>query len=191
MATTDVLQQISIYLRQRLIADAGLTQQQISFDSPVSFENGAGNNNVRLSLYLYHIGRNEHLNNEPLLRVGGSLFVRPLYVDLHYLVTPVARQPEENLEIMGRCLQVFSTNGVIIAPFLELAREPSPGEARLRMLMYDLDAMNKLWGALTKPYRMSVAYEVSPVPIESVAPPTDGPPVTEAILDVQQMNGHA
>jgi len=192
VATTEVLQQLSTYLRGLLVAGTDglpgeLKQQNISFESPVEFDNTPPGN-VRLSLYLYHVEKNAHLNNEPLLRVGGELRVRPFYVDLHYLLTPVANQPVENLHILAACMQVFAANGLIRAPFLELAREPSAGEARLRMLFHDLEAMNKLWGALARPYRLSVAYEVSPVPIESVLPPVGGPPVVEAVLDVQQMN---
>jgi len=188
VTTTNVLQEVSVYLRTLLVGGAGLVANNISLDSPVKFEAGHGQD-AKLSLYLYHIEKSGHLNNEPLLRVGPQQFIRPFYVDLHYLLTPVTNSPTDNLTIMGHCIQVFSANGIIRDPFLELAREPSPGEARLRMLAHDLDAMNKLWGALAKPYRMSVAYEVSPVPVESVSPPTDGPPVAEAILDVQQMNG--
>lgn len=198
MATVSILQDISIYLRKELIdATASLppaerlTQQMISFDSPVAFAEGPGGGNVKLSLYLYHIERNGHLNNQPLLRIGNQQFVRPYFVDLHYLLTPVTNAPAENLVIMGRVIQVFSARSIINQPFLELAREPGPAQAHLRMLPYDLDAMNKLWGALAKPYRMSVAYEVTPVPIESVSPGMDGPPVAEAILDVQQMNGNS
>jgi hypothetical protein len=198
VATTSVLQDTSLFLRDLLItATAGLaanaadklTQQSISLDSPVRFEEGTAPGGVKLSLYLCHIEKNEHLNNEPLLRIGNQQFLRPFYVDLHYLLTPVTKSPENNLLIMGRCIQVFSANGVISNSDLKLAREPSEGEARLRMLVYDLEAMNKLWGALAKPYRMSVVYEVAPVPVESTSPPMDGPPVAEAILDVQQMNG--
>lgn len=190
MATTNVLQEVTLHLRRLLVDEANLVRQNISLDSPVEFDGGTPRD-VKLSLYLYHIEKSEHLNNEPLLRAGNELYVRPFYVDLHYLLTPVTNKPEENLALIAQVIQVFSTHTTIRQPFLKPAREDGPDEARLRMLFHDLDDMNKLWGALAKPYRLSVAYEVSPVPIENVIPPTVGPPVAEAILNIEPMNGRA
>jgi hypothetical protein len=196
MSDFRILQDLSLHLQALLfngLSAAGapiVARDRISLLSPPQIEalSADDGNQLRLSLYLFHVQPNGQLNNDRFIRIGNTQYASPFYVDVAYLVTPVAPLATDNLTLLGGVIDVLSANGVLRTPFLRLSLQPSRGEARLRMLQYDLENMTKLWGAFTKPYRMSVAYEVTAVPVESLRLPQDGPPVEESILDIQEMH---
>jgi hypothetical protein len=198
MSDYRILHDLSLHLQTLLFEGLSAsaapvpTKDSISFFSPaeiVDLVDAAEQPNLRISLYLFLVQPNGQLNNERFIRVGNVQYAPPFYVDVSYLITPVAPQPADNLLLLGGIINVLSANGILRAPFLHETLRPSQGEARLRMLQYDLENMSKLWSAFTKPYRMSLCYEVAAVPVESLRLPQYGPPVEEALLDIQKMSG--
>ena len=197
MSDYRILRDLSIHL-QTLLFD-GLsasaapvpTKDSISFFSPAEIADldAAEQSKLRISLYPFLVQPNGQLNNERFIRVGNVQYAPPFYVDVAYLITPVAPLAADNLLLLGGIINVLSANGILRAPFLHETLRPSQGEVRLHVLPYDLENMSKLWSAITKPYRMSLCFEVAAVPVESLRLPQSGPPVEESLLDIQQMSG--
>lgn len=136
---------------------------------------GAGDD-FRLSLYLYDITQNEHLSNErppvdPTEQAGHKLAL-----DLHYLLTAHAKEPNgdppttrtsEQHDVLGRAMQVFNDNGIIRAP--NLAGDLSSNEElSISMESVSREDLVNIWTTFQDTgYEPSVAYVVSPVLIES------------------------
>lgn len=123
----------------------------------------------RLSLWLYRIEESEYVKNQPLRRVNGNgrnvaLAVPPLSLDLSYLVTPVTGNPESDLHLLGKTLQVFYENSVLV---LHDSDEDTREELKLILARISLEELTRIWEALNQPYRLSVCYKVRLTRIEA------------------------
>lgn len=146
---------------------------------------------ARLSLYLYHIAPDPELRNQPPLAIGVSGLVRaPLALRLSYLVTPVLDDEEVNQAVLGRILQALHDR-----PFLsEVAGAPlddsrgggSP-ELRLSLEPLSIDSIARIWHAMGSDYRLSVAYLMRTVMIDSALDPRRAGRVGEAHVAVEQI----
>jgi hypothetical protein len=197
MSDYQVFRDLSIHLQTLLFDGLSFfaapvpTKNSISFLSPAEIADLDQNdqNSLRISLYPFLVQPNGQLNNDRFIHIGNVQYAPPFYVDVSYLITPIAPLPADNLVLLGGIINVLSTHGILHAPFLRESLRPSQGEARLRLLQYDLENMSKLWSAISKPYRMSLCYEVAAVPVEGLRLPQSGPPVEEAVLDIRKMTG--
>lgn len=199
MSDYRVLQDINTQLRSLLFA--GLhrnepvlndftTESNISFESPATLRNTPANNGPTplLSLYLYQVNQNAHLNNYPLIQVGiGRQEYPPLSLDLHYLLTPLSKVQANNLVILGRALQVLAANPIVRANFLDSQLHPLKPEVRIILNPLSLEELTRIWNAFNEPYTLSVCYLVQPVSIDSDRPPEEGPPVKQSIVDIHQI----
>jgi hypothetical protein len=150
----------------------------------------AGATRPLLSLYLYQAAPNAHLNNHTMIPVGpNELRHPPLSLDLYYLLTPLSSSPEDNLVILGRCLQIMAATPRVSGNFLDSLLQPTPPEARVTINPVSLEEMTRIWSAFSKPYRISMCYLVRVVSIDSALGPQEGPPVTQSIIDLQQIVG--
>src|SRR5574344_2860264 len=91
----------------------------IALVSPGEIE---GKDNIRLSLFLYHVEENIHLKNQEMEKIGSSVLkAPPLAVDLYYMLTSYpssgiqdrTERTEDEHSILGRAVQVLHDN-----PFL-------------------------------------------------------------------------
>ncbi len=199
MSDYRVLQDISLYLRRLLferltgndsVASQFASENSISLDSPPRIaDNSAPNaDQARLSLYLYQVTPNAHLNNHPMIPAGfGRQQYPPLSLNLYYLLTPVSQAPEDNLVILGRCLQVLAANATIRANFLDSWLRPEPPEVRVTMNPVSLEELTRVWNAFNETYRLSVCYLVQVVSIDSARLPQDEQPVQERLIDIHQI----
>lgn len=200
MSDSQVFRNISVYLRQVLLD--GLSGSEgsnvvgtgsISLDSPERLlGNGGGNNTSQsqalLSLYLYQVTPNAHLNNQPLISNGnGQQNYPPLSLNLFYLLTPLGATPEQDLLILGRVMQLFAAVPIIQAAFLDSHLRPATPAVRLLLNPLSLEELTRIWNAFNQPYRLSVAYQVQVVSIDNVRLSEDYAPVFERLLDVQQI----
>ena len=199
MSDYRVLQDISLYLRRLLfenlsgndsVASQFASENSISLDSPPRIaDNSAPNaDQARLSLYLYQVTPNAHLNNRPMIPAGpGRQQHPPLSLNLYYLLTPISQAPEDNLVILGRCLQVLAANSIIRANFLDSWLRPEPPEVRVTINPVSLEELTRVWNAFSETYRLSVCYLVQVVSIDSARTPQDEQPVVERLLDTHQI----
>lgn len=203
MSDFQVLQDISLHLRQVLfngltgndVASGAFTAvKNISLASParIADKSAPGAAEALLSLYLYQVTPNPHLNNQPLIPAGpGQQHHPPLTLDLHYLLTPLLTAPEDNLVVLGRAMQMLEANPVVRANFLDSRLRPKRPEARLTINPVTLEELTRIWNAFNQPYRLSVCYQVRGIAVDSARQPEKGPPVTERLLDVHQISGDA
>jgi hypothetical protein len=141
---------------------------EITFKSPKEIKDDGGSAN-KVSLFLYQIVENPHLKNEEPLRVDDSrLQTAPLALDLLYLVTPYSDDKTQEKYILGKVIQIFYDNGILSGTILQGSLSGSDEEIRLVSHAISLDDLTKIWSAFQDvAYRLSVAYMVTPVRIDS------------------------
>lgn len=144
----------------------------------------------RLSIYLYHVEPDPQLRNQPELAVGTAGLLRaPLALRLYYLMTPLLDDEEVNQLVLGRILQALHDQ-----PFVEeVAGRPlddsnGGGSTALRLSLepMTLDNLARVWHAMGSDYRLSVAYLMRTVMIDSALAPRRASRVEEAHIVVGQ-----
>ena len=201
MSDSQVLRNVSRHLRHLLlnglsgdeaVGGGALSEESISLGSPVKLmENGSSPpamSQALLSLYLYQITPNAHINNRPLIASGtGEQQYPPLSLNLFYLLTPLATSPSQDLLLLGRAMQVLAAIPIIQASFLASQLRPNPPEVRLILNPLNLEEMTRIWNAFNQPYHLSVCYQVQVISIDSIRLPETEAPVQERLLDVHQL----
>jgi hypothetical protein len=137
-----------------------------------------------LSLWLYRLVRDEHLLNTRPQRVAPDrLRLAPLPMRLHYLLTPVfdrmegVSAPEFEQIILGKVLQLFHEQPQLRGSRLVGALADRDLEITVRLETLSLDELSRVWDALERSYQLSLAYEVTVVPIDARREVVTGPPV--------------
>lgn len=198
MSTHTVLREVSLRLRDILLAglagdpDVGTDFQAmnaITLASPATIaDQGGPDDRPSLSLYLYQVTPSAYLRNQPLLPSGPDKQRHPpLPVDLRYLITPSGAAAADDLVILGRVIQTLEANTILRTGFLESDLDRHLREARLSFEPLPLEDLLRIWSAFNEPYRLSVAYVVRGVLIDSLRVPEAGPPVRESLVDVRQL----
>ncbi len=201
MSDHRVLLEVGLHLRALLFGylrtnDALTTrftsEVDISLDSPANLagDNTPGAANALLSLYLYQVMPNPHVNNVGYLPdEGGTQRFPPLGLNLSYLLTPLSASAEDCLLTLGHAMQILAAHAVTRAGFLESALHPRTPELKLTVNPMSLEELTRIWNAFNLPYRLSVCYQVQFVAIDSLRQPRSDTPVTERLLDVHQVTG--
>jgi hypothetical protein len=137
-----------------------------------------------LSLWLYRVVRDENLLNVPPRRIASDrLRPAPLPMRLHYLLTPVfdrmqgVSAPEFEQIVLGKVLQLFHEQPQLRGSRLVGALTDRDLEISVRLETLTLDELSRVWDALERSYQLSLAYEVTVIPIDSRRDITTGPPV--------------
>lgn len=169
-----VIKEVSELLRQTLWngfeGDVDLTAHVPTINSIVLMNptDAAKMDTHRLSVWLYQVQQNEFLRNVPPERVPGDdmrTSFPPLSLNLFYLITPFTRRDDTDQMVLGRLMQIFHDNGILL---LESVEEPGKSEELRIMLSHrDLRELAEVWEALQQPYRLSVCYEVRVPNIDS------------------------
>lgn len=126
----------------------------------------------RLAVALLAVSEHDHLRNAPAVPSPEGFRRAPLALRLHYLMTWTGPHDEAQLRL-ARVLAVFHTTPVLgpahLAP--ELAAQVERVTVRLRTTT--ADERNQVWGALGRPARLALFYDVD---VAAVSPlePLDG-----------------
>lgn len=145
-----------------------------------------------VNLYLYRVLESSFTKNRPW---PGDKMTPPsnepaLGLQLFYLLTPIATKPQEGASgddahtMMGRAMLTLHEypilNNVHIAggfdadtvlpPYLLNSYE----QVKICLLPVGLEELSKIWASINRPYRLSVAYEVSLVELTPTPPPPVG-----------------
>jgi Pvc16 N-terminal domain len=147
---------------------------------------------ARLNLFLYRVTENGYLQNQEIPGRGSpSAFGRPpLSLNLHYLLTPYgnAEEPEKGLFddtvaqfLLGSAMRVLHDVPIVTDQLLTV--RPVSGrtilheslrhefeQVKLTLEPLTLEDVTKVWTALGLRYRLSAAYVVNVVQIESRRP---------------------
>jgi len=148
----------------------------------------------RVNLFLYRVAENGFLKNQDIPGTGhpADFGNPPLSLDLHYLLTAYGDRKDdesEAQEVLGDAMRVLHEYPVVTRK-VRLRRDPDQavldpslqGELERIKLLLDpigLEDLSKVWTALALPYRLSAAYKVSVVQIESRAPRRQALPVLD------------
>lgn len=177
MSNYTIIHDTSLELRRRIYnaldatpdADFGLSNDQsdITLSPPRDQMQG----NPHLSLYLYRIDQDGHLRNQPWLpdQQTGQRFP-PLPLKLCYLITPLENDEDQNQLMLGRILQYFhdqpvldSLNGIP----LDNSYGGNSAEMRVTFEALPMEELSQIWNALRTNFRLSAAYSVRIVTVDS------------------------
>lgn len=152
-----------------------------------------------VNLFLYRVCENAALQNGELAGHGerGAYGHPPLALDLHYLVTTYGQTqnaggPKLEDEIvahwlLGSAMRILhdfaiitpqlptSGGGQVLDPVLV----DGPERVKLSLQPISLEDLSKVWTALSRPFRVSAAYEVTVVQIEAKLRDKSSQPVGE------------
>jgi hypothetical protein len=117
-------------------------------------------------LALIAVEEHPHLRNRPLVEGNAGLVRAPLSLKLHYIVTFVGEH-DESQRRLARIVQAFHTTPVLRAPALAPPLADEVDSIAIRLVGPTHDQRNQIWGALGRPGRVSLFYEVdvAPVPV--------------------------
>jgi hypothetical protein len=133
----------------------------------------------RLNLFLYRVMEHPFLRNQdwtPAPDDPQQLTAPPLSLTLTYLLTPYA--PNDPVtgntaahQLLGAAMRVFYEHPEIPEPYLEPGLVGAKERLRIVGDTFDPEALGRLWTTFTEPFRLSVAYQVSPVQLDVAAAP--------------------
>lgn len=143
----------------------------------------------RVNLFLYRVTENRFYKNQEIPGHGHpAAYGRPpLTLDLHYLVTAYGQTKETGAQfsdetlaqwLLGSAMRVLHDYPVITEdlengdgnPILDPSLLGEFEQVKLCLEPLSLEDLTKAWTALTIPFRLSAAYTVSVVQIESQGP---------------------
>ena len=164
-------------LRERIRgrADAiDVDRNRIALASPNEIEDDS---DVRLSVYLYSMSKNDVLNTEPRQYDQDSEVASdpPLALDLHYLITAYPAGGNGDLtagtmdqqRLMGLAVQTLNDTGIVDGT--EFGRTRFDSDVSITLQTDTSEEAADIWfnAVGEKPYYLSVAYTVSPVLVDS------------------------
>lgn len=171
MSNYAVIASVSERLRQMLwesINADPIVRPLVGSESAIVFKNPtetARDQSNRLSIWLYQITENEHVKNQPEVRLNDDANrFPPLSLNLYYLVTPFAASSDGDHLLLGRTLGVMYDNAVL--PLRDAAGGVME-ELRIILCNLTLEELTRIWEALREPYRLSVCYQVRVAHIDS------------------------
>jgi hypothetical protein len=157
---------------KRLLEDDPWTgispKPEITFKSPKEIKDDGGSAN-KVSIFLYQALENPYLKNVEPQRISDTeLQLPPLSLDLLYLVTPYSDDKTQEKIILGKVMQIFHDNSVLTGTILQGSLAGTDEEIKLIFNPISLDDLTKIWSAFQDvAYRLSVAYLVTPIRIDS------------------------
>ena len=144
-----------------------LTGLDVVLDSPADLK-FTDQNFQKINLYLYQVLENPYTKNQPMYATDdGILEFPPLTLKLCYLLTPYASDPVSAHKVLGHAMSVFYDNAIVQEDRLLESLRLSVDKLSIVLISSKLEELTRIWNALQTPYRLSVAYEVRVVPIES------------------------
>jgi Pvc16 N-terminal domain len=189
-----VVRDASLALRQLLFdaansvsdVDFGIDNQatQITLNPP---DEDVGDDAL-LSVYLYHISPDASLRNQPQLPVGTAGLIKPpLSLRLSYLITPLLGTEALSQMLLGRVMQSLHDQPLIT--MLDDSLGGGSPAIRVWMEPLALEELTRIWHALGTSYRLSLAYQLRVVLIDSTLPPRAADRVVASHLSLEKKEG--
>lgn len=172
-----VIAEVSEFMRKTLwlgFAADPITSQLVTVEKNIVLSNPAqpiaSDVKRELSLWLYQVMANEHLRNHAPVRRREAQddtaeFFPPLPVNLQYLLTPSTGSDLGDQQVLGRALQIFHDQSVLVMPSNQAPQQSQ--ELHVSLAPRTIEELAKVWEAMQQPYRLSVCFEVRTARIES------------------------
>jgi hypothetical protein len=181
-AIQDVAETLVELLRAGLPSDL-VAADRIMIASPSDVE---PDSSPRLLLFLYHVSVNPYLRNAPRTSpVPEEHHSPPLMVNLFFLAVPYAGSRETEYRMLGKIMQIIDSNPVLTGPRLSAPLQESD---EIKILNQNLNAetLQRIWQAVSdRPYKLALAYEVTPVPIQTSLAPNAVHPVADRVVPLR------
>lgn len=173
-----VIGEVSEFMRNTLwlgLHEDSVTSQLVTDPRNIVLSNPAqpvGAQVVRqMSLWLYQVVPNEHLRNSAPVRRREAQddtaeFQPPMAVNLQYLLTPSTGSDVGDQQVLGRALQIFHDQSVLVMPSTQTPQQSQ--DLHISLAPRTIEELAKVWEAMQEPYRLSVCYEVRAARIESL-----------------------
>ncbi len=172
--------------------DARPTAEILITTLPLDKIGNGENAKNQINLYLYHSMPNAAWRNKemPSQTKPGEIGFPPLALNLFYLINAYGQDSNELIGhvLLGKAMAVIHDHSVLGRAEIENAMAASElhnqiERVRITPQPISLDETSKLWAGLQTEYRLSAAYEVSVVLIESKRPARAPLPVLTRGLD--------
>jgi len=138
-----------------------------SLGSPADLQLGE-NDTGGINIYLYQVLECSHGKNRTLrTRPDGDREYPPLVLKLYYLLTPYAGNLMTEHHILGDAMRTLYDHAVIADSELPESLRLVTSQVAIVLLPLQLEELTRIWSALQSAFRLSVAYEVRVVPIDS------------------------
>ncbi|MBI3796014.1 MAG: DUF4255 domain-containing protein [Deltaproteobacteria bacterium] len=175
-------------LRDRMELPAGMarTDLQVTISTPQPEDDAQAAEPTRVNLFLYRATENGALKNQLIPGQGhpSEYDHPPLSLVLHFMLTAYGATDDNGLVnetrahfLLGSAMRVLHDYPIITdslttihSPPTQILHSSLRGEFEHVKICLDplsLEDLSKVWTALTRPYRLSAAYTVSVVQIES------------------------
>ncbi len=138
---------------------AGFTTRAILAQTEDFRDNGSGHlSQPCLSVFLYRIDYNKTMR-AAWSAVGSQDGRGHLPLDLHYMLTPWATDPEFEHRIIGRAMQCLETTPILSGPLLTPGGSWAPGEG-VQVILEDVPTewVMRTFDSLPTDFKLSVAY---------------------------------
>ncbi|RUT02461.1 hypothetical protein DSM106972_059390 [Dulcicalothrix desertica PCC 7102] len=181
------------YLLQRRFDSNGSGSVTVTTKPPDKARDNNGNANNQVNLFLYQTKENAAWRNMdiPTQVKPGETGLPPLALNLYYMLTAYAQNddfPEPTSHnLLGEAMSVFHDYSVLkpediknALPAADIAKYDLYNQierVKITPQSLSLDELSKMWTTFQTQYRISTAYEVSVVLIESTRPPKTPLPV--------------
>jgi hypothetical protein len=174
-------------LHDRMQLPTGVTRNELRITvSTPQEEDDEEADGPRINMFLYRTTENPALKNQMIPGEGhpSEYGHPPLSLVLHYLLTAYGTTDDNGVVnetlahfLMGSAMRVMHDYPIVTeslltvnSPATEILHESLRGEHERIKICLDpisLEDLSKVWTALTRPYRLSAAYSISVVQIES------------------------
>lgn len=175
-------------LEDRMELPSGVLDLKVTVSAPrPESEDDQAVERARINLFLYRTAENGHLKNQEIPGQGhpGSFGHPPLSLDLYYMLTPYGTTTDEDFVnetvahlLLGSAMrtlhevpvitdQLLTVRSPVGRQILDDSLREEFEQVKLTLEPISLDDLSKVWTALTLPYRLSAAYMVSVVQIQS------------------------
>jgi Pvc16 N-terminal domain len=164
------------------------TEQQIKLDPPFLLMDNDKPTEDALSLFLYRVTENTDLKNRLPEQVSAThLRYPPLCLNLLYLITPLTKLSGNDHHLLTKAMQIFYDHAILKGSELQGVLQGSAEELRLALHSLSMEDISKIWSAFMRPMRLSVAYEVKVVYVDSERE-TAGAQVRRKHIEYAQIN---
>lgn len=171
MSDYTVFKDIGETMKQLLEANLQplVTSGNVVFLSPADVETVENDSSHTLSLFLFKVEANPHMNNREMQNINHTKLKQPpITMDLFYLVTPFAKERSDEHLILGKVIQTFHEHAILKGSVLRGDLEGTGEEFRVTLFSLPFEEMFHLWQSFSeKSFRLSICYKVTPAEIDS------------------------
>jgi Pvc16 N-terminal domain len=151
----------------------------------------------QINIFLYQTTPNAAWRNRDIPNQvrPGETSQQPLALSLHYLITASGAGDDDikSHQWLGKAMSILHDHAILsrqeiantIATIGDSKLQEQVERVRITPLSLSIEDISKLWTTFTTPYRLSAAYEVSVVLIESTRPARSPLPVLDRSISVQ------